>query len=149
MFRHPTQRHIAVLLPIILVHRNKRQHINGSLKHIDGIALSGVMKAVPWIASVHVALERFAMRISSSLMRMTSDTILIKTNEYGIVIFGVLIEHLCSSKRRDYPAVKAARLGEVRIYASHIMIGFRNYKRFRRLRLPLFAREVRLPLLAV
>ena len=40
--------HIAVLLPLLRVHGDIREHINGSLEHIKASVRAGMMKAVTW-----------------------------------------------------------------------------------------------------
>ena len=57
MLRHTAERHIIVPLPLLLVQRNERQHINGSLKHIYRIALPDPAKTVPRITAVHIPLN--------------------------------------------------------------------------------------------
>ena len=55
--RNGTGCRIAVVIPMVFVHRNERQHINGRLKQKDFVRLAVPVKAVFGYAARYIPLE--------------------------------------------------------------------------------------------
>ena len=89
LIQHPQQRivghtaegNIAVLLPVLRMQSDKRQHINGCLKRIQVVTAPAAMETVPGVTSGHIPFEAFAKGIEPALVRMTGGAGVIRTQE--------------------------------------------------------------------
>ena len=83
---------VAVASPIILVQRNKGQHIYGSLKQIERVIRSGPVEAVTGIAAFRIAFVG-ALTACPSFVCVTGNAVFIVTYEDGVVVIGRFINH--------------------------------------------------------
>ena len=86
-----TQGHVAVLLPVLRVQRQKGQHVNRGLEHIEQGVLSHVVEAILGPAALHVDLERFALAVGAPLVGVAGDALLVRAHKDAVVVLGVLI----------------------------------------------------------
>ena len=136
-----------MLHPILLIHGNKRQHINRCFKYIHRIAFPNPVKTVSWIAAFHISLKRFPLLTGSSLMGMAWNSIHIKPHKNCIVVFGVFINHMSSCKYRHDFRIQTACLYQICKSPVHRPIGLRKYKWFFRFLFLLHAFPICFPLL--
>ena len=61
VLRGAAEGHIAVLLPCLRVQRQKGQHVDGRLEHIEPAAVPEPVEAAPGIAALHIAPEALAL----------------------------------------------------------------------------------------
>ena len=87
-----------MVFPILLINTDERQHIDGRFEHIDDIAFSNIVKAVPWITALHISLESISLRVGAAFVCVACHTVLVKADKHRIVIFGILIYHLRPGK---------------------------------------------------
>ena len=125
---------IAVASPILLVQRNKGQHIYGSLKKIEYIVRTRPVEAVTGIAAYSIAFV-FAVRARSAFMRMTSNAFFIITYKYGIVVVGGFVDHSFMHKGRKHLPVYSSAVKQIGIHTPHIIVFRRKGERFWRLSL--------------
>ena len=76
---------VAVTSPILLVQRNKGQHIYGSLKEIERVVFSGPVEAVTGIAAFRIAFVG-ALTACSSFVCVSGNAVFIVTYEDGVVV---------------------------------------------------------------
>ena len=125
---------VVVALPILLVQRNKGQHIYGSLKEIECVVRSGPVEAVTGIAAFRVALVG-ALTACSSFVCMTGDAVFIVADKYGVVVVGGFVDHSLMHESRQHLPVYSSAVKQIGIYSPHIFILRRQFKRLRRLSL--------------
>ena len=82
-----------MLLPLVRVHGDVRQHINGSLEHIKAPIRAVVMKTVARIARLDVQTKGFAEAVRAAQMRVARAAVLVGSDEHGVVMRRVLVEH--------------------------------------------------------
>ena len=113
---------IAVLLPLLRVHGDIREHINGSLEHIKAPVRAGMMKAVTRVARLDVQAKRFAEAVRAAQMCVAWAVSFVRANEHGIMMRCVLIEQFSAGKVRNNIRVQPARFEKIRKYAVHIRV---------------------------
>ena len=86
VFRCTTERHIAVLLPVLWVQSKKSQQINRCFEHIEPVTGPSPVKAVSGIASFYIATVALALRIDASFVGVAGNAMFIDSDEYGIMI---------------------------------------------------------------
>ena len=121
---------IAVFLPFFLVNGNIRKQIDWRFKEIKAVALSVPMKRALRTAAVLIAFVG-ALRICPALVRMARDSILVVTDEHGVVIHCGFVDHLFPHERIQHLTVNAALLQEVGVDAAHCVVSLRKKKFFR------------------
>ena len=109
---------IAVASPILLVQRNKGQHIYGSLKEIERVVRSGPVEAVTGIAAFRIAFVG-ALRVCSSFMCVTGDAMFIVTDEHSVVVVGGFVDHALMHKGGQYLSVYPSAVQKIRIHAAY------------------------------
>ena len=87
-----------MLLPLVQIHRDVREHINGSLKHIKAFVCAGVMKTVTWVVGFDVQAKWLAKAVRAAQMRATRTAALVSSDEHGIMMRHVLVTHLFRAK---------------------------------------------------
>ena len=125
---------IAVTSPILLVQRNKGQHIYGGLKEIECIVRSGPVEAVTGIAAFRIAFVG-ALTSCSSFMSMTGNAVFIVTYEDGVVVVGGFVDHSSMHEGGQHLSVYSSAVKQISIHSPHIIILRRQFKRLRRLSL--------------
>ena len=125
---------IAVASPILLVQRNKGQHIYGSLKEIERVVFSGPVEAVTGIAAFRIAFVG-ALTSCSSFMSMTGNAVFIVTYEDGVVVVGGFVDHSFMHKGRKHLPVYSSAVKQIGIHTPHIIIFRRKGERLWRLSL--------------
>ena len=102
--------HIAVCLPILRVHRDVGEHINGCLEYQQAPVCAHVVEAVPRVAALHIDAEHLTQGIGAAFVGMTKNAVFVLSDEHGVVIFGIFIECPCSGKVVDDLALDATLL---------------------------------------
>ena len=125
---------IAVTSPILLVQRNKGQHIYGGLKEIDCVVRSGPVEAVTGIAAFRIAFVG-ALTTCSSFVCVTGNAVFIVTYEDGVVVIGGFINHFLMHKGGKHLPVYSSSDKQIGIYSPHIIIFRRKGERLWRLSL--------------
>ena len=125
---------IAVASPILLVQRNKGQHIYGSLKEIERVVRSGPVEAVTGIAAFRIAFVG-ALTACPSFVCVSGNAMFIVTDEDGVVVIGGFINHSLMHKGRQYLSVYPAAVKQIGIHSPHIIIFRRKGERLWRLSL--------------
>lgn len=88
-----------MLLPLVRVHRDVRQHINGSLEYIKASIRAGMMKAVTRIAGFDVQTKGFAEAVRAAQMGMARTAALVCPDEDRVVMCRILIEQFLARKK--------------------------------------------------
>lgn len=130
--RHRAGRRIAVLLPVLLVHRDEREHIYRRFKQAEILALAVPVEAVFGFAAVGIALEAaFAARAAH--IRMSRNALAIEANEHSVMELCGFVDHLLSGKGVHHIAVESAPCQEISIHPTHIVVARGKLKRLFRL----------------
>lgn len=95
---------IAVASPILLVQRNKGQHIYGSLKEIERVVRSGPVEAVTGIAAFRIAFVG-ALTACSSFVCVSGNAVFIVADKYSVVVVGRFVYHSFMHKGGQYLSV--------------------------------------------
>ena len=93
--RYRAQRHVGMLLPIVLMDCQKGEHIYRGFEHEEPFALAVIVERILGFAAGDRLLE-FADRGPS--VEVLRDTVVIESNEDAVVILCVLIEQILSGK---------------------------------------------------
>ena len=125
---------IAVTSPILLVQRNKGQHIYGGLKQIEYIVCSGPVEAVTGIAAFRIAFVG-ALTACSSFVCVTGNAVFIVTYEDGVVVVGGFVYHSLMHKGGKHLSVYSSAIKQISIHSPHIIVFRRKGERLRRLSL--------------
>lgn len=99
------QGHIAVGLPVIRVQGQKRQHVDGRLKHIEQIVSPHMVEAVLGAAALHIDLKGLAPAVGAPFVGVAGDATLVRAHKDAVVVLGVLIEQPLPGKVGDDGAV--------------------------------------------
>ena len=73
------------------------------------------MEAVSWITALHIQAEGFSVAVCAALVGVAGNTICIRTNKHGVVIFGILIQKPSLDKARHHISCDAAMFDEIRL----------------------------------
>ena len=84
---------VAVLLPLMWIHRDIREHIDGSFEHIKAPVRAGMMKTVTRVAGLDVQAKGFAEAVRAAQMRVARASTFVRADEHGVVMRRVLVEH--------------------------------------------------------
>jgi len=125
---------IAVASPILLVQRNKGQHIYGSLKEIERVVRSGPVEAVTGIAAFRVAFVG-ALTACSSFVCVSGNAMFIVADEDGVVVIGGFVDHSLMHKGGKHLTVYSSAVKQISIHSPHIIIFRRKGERLWRLSL--------------
>ena len=117
--------------PILLVKRNKGQHIYGSLKQIEYIVCSGPVEAVTGIAAFRIAFVG-ALTACSSFVCVSGNAVFIVTYEDGVVVVGGFVDHSLMHKGGKHLSVYSSAVKQISIHSPHIFILRRQFKRLLR-----------------
>ena len=118
-----------MLLPLVRVHGDVREHIYGGFKHINAPVRAGVMKTVTRIAGLDVQAKGFAEAVRAAQMRMAWAVSFICANEHSIVMRRVLIEQFSAGEVRNHVGIQSARFEKIRKDTVHIRIWNRRRER--------------------
>ena len=113
--------------PILLVHRDKTEHIHRRLKKIEPVIRSCPVKAVTRIAAFDISFVG-TFTAGSSLVGMTRNSVHVITYKYGIMKIGRFIDHLLMHKGIQHITVDSAMMDEIGIDSAHIVAGFGQFK---------------------
>ena len=80
-----------MLLPLVRVHGDVREHIYGFFKHIKAPVRAGMMKTVTRIAGFDVQAKGFAEAVRAAQMGVTRTAAFIRADEHGVVVRRVLV----------------------------------------------------------
>ena len=86
-----------MVAPVALVHRNKRQHIDGSLEQIKLVAPAAPMKTVFRLTTHGIALVGGG-RASTTFVGVTGNAIFIESHEHHVVVLCGFVYHLFADK---------------------------------------------------
>ena len=75
-----------MLLPLMRVHGDVGEHINGSLEYIKAPIGSGMMKTVAQVAGFDIQAKGFAEAVRAAQMRVARAAVLVGSDEHGVVI---------------------------------------------------------------
>ena len=81
-----------------------------------------MMKTVTRVAGFHIQAKRFPMAVCTAQMCMTWASILIRPNEYGVVMRRVLIDQVPVCKAGNKARIQSARFEKIGKYAVHIRV---------------------------
>ena len=112
---------IAVASPILLVQRNKGQHIYGSLKEIERVVRSGPVEAVTGITAFCVALVG-ALTACSSFVCVSGNAMFIVANEDSVVVVGGFVDHSFMHEGGQHFSVYSSAVQKIGIHTPHIII---------------------------
>ena len=132
-------------LPVLRIKGDEGQHIDGRFKHIQASVCADMMEAVSWITALHIQAEGFPVAVGAALVGVAGNTICIRTNKHGVVIFGILIQKPGLGKVRHHISCDAAMLDEIRKHSAHIFVGGRQCKWLRRFLCTFPGRRIRRP----
>ena len=123
-----TQRNIGVLLPPRLIHADICEHIYRSFKYKKVLGFSDKMKAVFRNTACEVAFE-VRHRRGGTLLRMARNAVRIVSDEYGVVVFDILINQPVAHKSCQHIAVYESLTDKIPVYAAHIGVLRRQCER--------------------
>ena len=107
------------------------------------------MKAVCWVAALHIDAEGFSLAVGAALVGMAGDAMFIVPDKYGVVIGDVLINELGSDKCREDSTADLSLPQQVPIHPPHCSRGLRQREGLRlRFRFGFCDRQGTLPILA-
>ena len=118
---------LAVLLPLVWIHGDIRQHINGRFKHIKAPVRAGMMETVTWVAGLDVQPKGFAKAVRAAQMGVARAAAFIRADEHSVVMCRILVEQFSACKVRNNISVQTARFEKIREYTVHIRV--RNGRR--------------------
>ena len=81
-----------MFLPLVWVHGDIREHINGRFKNIKAPVRAGMMKAVTRVAGLDVQAKGFAEAVRAAQMRVARASTFVRADEHSIVMRRVLVE---------------------------------------------------------
>lgn len=136
VFRCTTERHIAVLLPVLWVQSKKSQQINRCFEHIEPVTGPSPVKAVSGIASFYIATVALALRIDASFVGVAGNAMFIDSDEYGIMIllglilgqFPAFIDQPFLGEGVEDLTTDMPLLEQIGIHPSHCLVGGRQGK---------------------
>ena len=117
-----------MLLPLVRVHGDVRQHINGSLEYIKASIRAGMMKAVTRVAGLDVQAKGFAEAVRAAQMGVPRTAAFVRADEHGVVMRRVFVEQFSAGEVRNHVGIQTARFKKIRKYAVHICIRNRRRK---------------------
>ena len=117
-----------MLLPILLIHADIREHIDRSFKYKKVLGFSDKMKAVFRNTACEVAFE-IRHRRGGTLLRMARNAVRIASDEHGVVVFGILINQPVPHKSCQHIAVYETLTDKIPVYAAHIGVLGRQCER--------------------
>ena len=82
-----------MLLPLMRVHGDIRQHINRRFKNIKAPVRAGMMKAVTWVAGLDIQPKGFAKAVCAAQMRVARTAAFVRADEHSVVMRRILVEH--------------------------------------------------------
>ena len=82
-----------MLLPLIRVHGDVREHINGCFEHIKASVRAGVMKTVTRVAGLDIQPKGFAKAVCAAQMRVARTAAFVRADEHSVVMCRILVEH--------------------------------------------------------
>ena len=85
------------------------------------------MKGILRQAAILIALVG-ALGTAAAFMRMTGYSVLVVTDEYGVVVRCGFIDHILLRKHIYHIPVKASAAQQVRINTTHILVFLREHK---------------------
>ena len=114
--------------PVLRVQGDIRQHVHRRFKHIQGIVCPHPMKAVGWPAAGRIAL---VAANGSPLVGVSGHTVFVHADEYGVVVYRILIQQLSMSEEVDHFPVNIPSQ-QIRVHPPHVGVPGRQEERFRR-----------------
>ena len=116
-----------MLLPLVRVHGDVRQHINRRFKHIKAPIRAGVMKTVTRVAGLDVQAKGFSEAVRAAQMGMARTAALVGSDEHSVVVRRVLVEQFSAGEVGNHVGTQPARFEKIRKDAVHIRV--RNGRR--------------------
>ena len=140
LFQHPVyglaagaaQGHIAMVRPAVRVQCQKREQVNGGLKHIEQAVLAHVVEAVLGLAALHVDLEGLALAVGAPLVGVSGDALPIRAHEDAVVVLCVLIQQAGPGEVGDHLPADVPLLQQVGVHPPHVCVGRRQGEGFGR-----------------
>ena len=133
--------------PVIRLHGDEGQHIDGRLEDIKFSISADVMKTVSRITALHILSEGLSKTVGTSFVSVARGALFICPHKDTVVILAILKESLCFRKIGNHITVNVAVFHQVSKDAPHIGIGLGQFKRFLKRFLPSSSRRVYCPLL--
>ena len=128
--------------PVIRIHGDEGQHIDGRLEDIKFSISADVMKAVSWITALHILSEGLSKTVGTSFVRVARGAPFICPHKDTVVIFAILKESLFFRKIGNHITVNVAVFHQVSKDAPHIGIRLGQFKWFLKRFLPSSSRRV-------
>lgn len=128
--------------PVIRIHGDEGQHIDGRLEGIKFSISADVMKAVSWITALHILSEGLSKTVGTSFVSVARGALFICPHKDTVVIFAILKESLFFRKIGNHITVNVAVFHQVSKDAPHIGIGLGQFKWFLKRFLPSSSRRV-------
>ena len=95
-----------MLLPLVRVHGNVREHINGRFKHIEASIRAGVMKTVTRIARLDVQAKGLAEAVRAAQMGVARAAAFIRADEHSVVMLRVFVEQFPAGEVRNHVGIQ-------------------------------------------
>ena len=81
-----------MLLPLMRVHGDVGEHINGSLEYIKAPIGSGMMKTVAQVAGFDIQAKGLAEAVRAAQMGVARTAAFVGSDEHSVVMYYVLVE---------------------------------------------------------
>ena len=91
LISHAAEGDIAVCGPLVRIERQEGQQVDGRFEHIELVAVSCVVEAVPGDTALHIDAEGLAEISNASLVGMTGNAVFVLSDEHGVVIFPLTV----------------------------------------------------------
>ena len=116
-----------MIVPAVLVHGDKRQHINGGLEQIEAVTPTIPVKTVLWYTSHSIAFVG-GRRTGSPLICVTRYAVFIKANEHHVVVRCGFVNHLLVNESIQHILVNTSFAQQIGKYPPHIVVGGRQFE---------------------
>ena len=116
-----------MLLPLVRVHGNVREHIYGRFKHIKASVCAGMMETVSRITGFHIQSKTLSEAVRAAQMGVARTVSFICSDEHGIVMRRVFVEQFSAGEVGNHFGIQTARFEQIREHTVHIRV--RNGRR--------------------
>ena len=117
--------HIAVGCPILRIHGDEGEHVDGGLKHVEVPVASQVVKAVSGVAALHILTEGFPVAAGAAFVGVPGDALRVRPHKDTVVVLAVLDERFRLCEVGYDLAVDVTLLDQIGKDAPHIRIRLR------------------------
>ena len=135
--------------PILRIHGDEGEHVDGSLEHVEVPVASQVVKAVSGVAALHILTEGFPVAVGAAFVGVPGDALLVRPHKDTVVVLAVLDERFCPCEVGYDLAVDVTLFDQIGKDAPHIRIRLRQREGLPGRFLPVGDGRVCLPLLTV